>query len=363
MKKLLLLPLLLLFPGRGHACLNEYTHDSLGQTRLHDDDDLFRYDRNFDAKELQRKMEKLEKKGLATYQDSSDYGVLLVKSGYVYKALSYFRRLGHQHGNDYTVAANLGTTYELSGNNDSALWWIKKGMELNPQSHRGSEWVHVKILEAKLALAKDPGWLNTHTVLGLQGKAPVHKDNSKDNNPEKGGAFFSPVEAQVMYQLHERLPFMTPPDALMASVLRELAAYQEEAEMEIALMHYEYAQEYAGGKDKAIKQAHDALERKFNALMQSKNAGGDWGFNDRSGFTSKAGFSKSKAYQVLDKASDYPLADVLPEKTDTAKTNPVKPFTGGRANEEGSPWWLWVIISLCASTAIAFLVLRKKKKG
>ena len=68
---------------------------------------------------------------------------------------------------DYAVASNLGTTYELLGDNVKALEWIKKGLERNPKAHGGTEWVHVKNLEAKNgSLADDPKWLESHTVLG-----------------------------------------------------------------------------------------------------------------------------------------------------------------------------------------------------
>lgn len=35
------------------------------------------------------------------------------------------------------------------------------------QSNYGSEWLHVAILETKLAMAKDPAWLRSHSVLML----------------------------------------------------------------------------------------------------------------------------------------------------------------------------------------------------
>ena len=49
-----------------------------------------------------------------------------------------------KYPNEYVVIANLGTTYELMGNNEKALEYIKKGMKLNPRSHNGSEWIHVE---------------------------------------------------------------------------------------------------------------------------------------------------------------------------------------------------------------------------
>ena len=40
-------------------------------------------------------------------------------------------------------------------------------LKRNAQSHYGTEWLHELILEAKIALAYDPTWLQTHTVLRI----------------------------------------------------------------------------------------------------------------------------------------------------------------------------------------------------
>ena len=121
---------------------------------------------------------------------------------------------------DYAVASNLGTAYELLGENAKALAWIRKGIERKPGSHGGTEWVHVKILEAKLALAADPKWLETHTVLGL--------DYGRDARPARIGDAPAAKEKYTVlhglsYQLRERLKFVKAPDALVGDLLFNLA--------------------------------------------------------------------------------------------------------------------------------------------
>jgi hypothetical protein len=83
-------------------------------------------------------------------------------------------------------------------------------LELNPDSHRGSEWVHVKILEAKLAMEKDPNWLAKHSVLGTG----VHFSSATSG-------MFSKYASEIEYQLHERIPFTPFPDKLIANVFNE----------------------------------------------------------------------------------------------------------------------------------------------
>ncbi len=118
------------------------------------------------------------------------------------------------------VAANLGTAYELSGKDAEALRWIREGVSRDPKEHFGSEWLHVKILEAKLELAKDPDWLETHTVLGISfGKEelPVMPKSLPLN--EKG-AERAPkdIGEAIWYQLQERTKFVRPPDAIVADL-------------------------------------------------------------------------------------------------------------------------------------------------
>ncbi len=55
-----------------------------------------------------------------------------------------------QHPNDYSIIANLGTAYELTGNDEKALELIRKAVAINPNSHYNSEWIHVRILEEKV---------------------------------------------------------------------------------------------------------------------------------------------------------------------------------------------------------------------
>ncbi len=99
-------------------------------------------------------------------ESRNDRGVCLAHLGRAKEALSLFQKLEQEEPGTYRTAANLGTCYELCGQDQEALHWIQVGMKLFPQSHEGTEWLHVKILQAKIAIAKDPDWLKSHSVLG-----------------------------------------------------------------------------------------------------------------------------------------------------------------------------------------------------
>ena len=87
----------------------------------------------------------------ADFRHESDYALALLHNGSTAEALAIFQRLAAAHPEDYNLASNLGTAYELSGENEKALNWIQKAMRLHPESHEGTEWLHVKILQAKIA--------------------------------------------------------------------------------------------------------------------------------------------------------------------------------------------------------------------
>ena len=155
------------------------------------------------------------------YNDRSDYAISLAYLGRNQEAVDILQRLEQEQPGKYFVAANLGTALELAGNNDEALRWIREGIRRNPNSHHGTEWLHAKILEAKIAQQKDPDYFKNHTVLDLDPKN-VHAEVTVD------GKRFSPKEVAqaIQGQLQERLQFVKPPDQPVASLLFDYAAVE-----------------------------------------------------------------------------------------------------------------------------------------
>ncbi len=181
--------------------------------------------------------------GATTPEEYNDYGILLIYDKNYTKAKHVFLEIVNRFKSkklQYSGMANLGTTYELLGKNDSALYWIKKAVELNPDSHEGSEWIHIKILEAKIL---DDGGVNKkflegYNVLGLDWgiedrPAYNHKINVED------------LKNDLVFQLNERLKFIKPKDPIMARLLFDLGtatAFTDNAQM--ALDIYDKAEEF-----------------------------------------------------------------------------------------------------------------------
>ncbi len=94
---------------------------------------------------------------------------------------------------------NLGTVYELLGENENALLWIKKAVAIDPASHGNSEWIHVRILEAKIGgdhLVATSFLLNTSF-----GDGEIPDTDLSDAELES-------LRNALYYQLDERISFV-----------------------------------------------------------------------------------------------------------------------------------------------------------
>ena len=157
------------------------------------------------------------------YQVRNDYAVTLLHVGETSEAIKILRQLEREKPGKYVTAVNLGTALELAGHDAEALRWIREGIRRNSDAHDGTEWLHARILETKLALARDSHWLEKTSVLGLDfGKAVVPTMPRSWPSDNRG----LPVTAKaaqnaLYYQLHERLQFIEPPDRVIASLLSD----------------------------------------------------------------------------------------------------------------------------------------------
>jgi tetratricopeptide (TPR) repeat protein len=221
---LLLALLLLSLPGGAPACLN-FSDVTLDGNLTHSAGDMLSYSRinlsrHTEAKVWQEQGEKLLAKAKAhppTVLEMSDYGVVLAHLGQYKDALQVLDAAEQKEPGHSSIASNLGTVYELLGDNEKARTWIAIGLKRNPKDHDGTEWLHLKILDAKLALAKDPNWLMTHSLLGPEYE---HGTDAVPKTALKGG----PALADALgYQLQERLEFVKAPEPIVGELLFMLA--------------------------------------------------------------------------------------------------------------------------------------------
>lgn len=179
-------------------------------------------------------------RGSTNYSERSDYAVALMYLDRAAEAIPLLQQLEKEQSGQYFVAANLGTAYELAGQNEEALQWIKEGIRRDPMSHKGTEWLHLKILEAKIAAQKDTNYFKQHSVLELEPemvKEEIQIGDKKLTQKELTDA--------IQYQLVERLHFVKPPDAAVASLLFDYGAIEArfktlESAKEVLQMAIEY---------------------------------------------------------------------------------------------------------------------------
>lgn len=50
--------------------------------------------------------------------------------------------------------------------------WIARAIELNLQSHQGTEWLHLAILKSSMALETNPDHLRDQRIIPVEGAAP-----------------------------------------------------------------------------------------------------------------------------------------------------------------------------------------------
>ncbi len=206
-----------------YSCLNEYKALLNGKLVFGEGQEVFVVPQSnlgmLTAKDLSDSLRKAEitYKRSGKLTDYSDYGVMLCYNNQYQAAKIVFKEIESRSPGLYATAANLGTTYELLGIDDSALYWIKKAISVEPGSHYGSEWIHVKILEAKIKAKGNSNYFETHEVLDLDfgnNTIPRYKSQTMENDQ---------LEAHLLFQLSERMTFIKPKDVIMGQLLFDLA--------------------------------------------------------------------------------------------------------------------------------------------
>lgn len=201
----------------------------------------------------------------AHFKVRSDYAATLVHRGESHRAVQILESVEKSNPGEYQVAANLGTAYELSGDLARAHYWIREGIRRNPNSHDASEWIHLRILEARQALEKDPDWLRSNSVLDLDFGADA-QPRFPARWPKEAGSADATIAA-LTYQLHERLAFVPAPDALVGALLADLAAllmlYRT---VDVALPVFDLALSYRPADATRVKTRREAAD----AILRSR---------------------------------------------------------------------------------------------
>lgn len=264
MRKIILILLCIAFIESSFACINEYRTLLTGEVVYTDPSSGKVWNREIDTLKLRNKSNEL----LAAYKRSdsleyySDYAAALTYLGEYQKAKKIYEQIEKLSPNLYTTASNLGTIYELLGKPDSALTWIKKSIKLNPKSHKGSEWIHIKILEFKLSKSQDI----QNSILGL--------DFGRDKIPSNPNNYdLEELQNHIWHQLRERTTFVKPENEIVGNIYFDLGnILAQTRDVQAALESFEAAKEYGFESDLMTQRVAEfeklALKAKPNQLKE-----------------------------------------------------------------------------------------------
>lgn len=217
MKKLSIILLLFLLSNlNSFACLNGESKKLKNGGYLYmDHDNRLPFGHNFfsgDFDEMKFELDSLYKK-TKDIAYLSDKGLILILQKKYKEALELYLNIEKTNPNRYSTASNIGTIYELTGENKKALEWINKSLKINPKSHNESEWIHSKILEAKINGEK---FYTSDFILGVNfgnEEIPVTKLNKTE---------IDKLYKSIFFQLNERISFIKPKEKIVAILLFEL---------------------------------------------------------------------------------------------------------------------------------------------
>lgn len=144
----------------------------------------------------------------------SDYGLIKVAQGKYKEAKEIYLEIERIKPGRFETASNLGTVYELLGEYRNALRWINTAIKIEPLSHVDSEWLHVKILEARInggdAYIASDFLLNTSF-----GDDTIPKTDLNQSQLLK-------LKSELFYQLNEQLTYHKYKDKVLAHLLFDL---------------------------------------------------------------------------------------------------------------------------------------------
>lgn len=228
-RKLNLLSLILLFSlclnYNSNACLNVASKELKdGWVLYHEDEEDEDYivpmlpsGHSFRSKsDLEQELNTLDSiyKATGDIDYLSDKGLVLIVLGRYNEAISIYHQIEAKYPNRYSTASNLGTAYELVGENKLALKWIERSIELEPKSHHESEWIHANILKLKIGKGF---YLSSRELLGID-----FQQYSKPDEVDLTDKEFIKLSLAIRYQLQERMSFVKPTDKYVSLLLLNL---------------------------------------------------------------------------------------------------------------------------------------------
>jgi tetratricopeptide (TPR) repeat protein len=261
--------------------------------------------------------------------NKNSIAVTYIKLGRLEEAENILSELLKKYPKNYSIVINLGTLYELQGKNAKALEYIKKALTIDPDSHSGSEWFHVKILEYKLKNISDDK-ISSQNILGLYSM----KESA------------TTIAYEVCYQLKERVPFTPAPNLLLAKVMQELGDFlADSVSIEAAYVIYETGMDYDRANVLKLAEKRDALIPYFKKYKEK--------------IPRTRNYYVDAALQIIDNVKTADVVSVLDKGLDYLKEQEKRKEAERKQNQ----YLFFAGTGLCALLAGIFFYRRKKQSA
>ena len=186
----------------------------------------------------------------------NDAVILMLQEKYE-SSIKILLALNQKNPKKYSIASNLGTAYELNGENKKALQWIKEGTKRDENSHYGTEWLHELILKTKIEQESNPKLLKNQRVITLPPKFTLKSTLTIE---EKKHTIPDILEA-LRYQLRERLIFVKPQEPIVADLIFTYAKIEAETgTLEEALKILTLAKNYGFSNPQLLQERQKRYE-------------------------------------------------------------------------------------------------------
>jgi len=180
----------------------------------------------------------------------ADKALVLIYLGKYQESINIYLQIEEKLPNKYSTASNIGTAYELNGQNDEALKWIHKSIQIEPSSHFYSEWIHENILKVKIA---GDQYISSNSL--------INTDFGQDVNPttKLSKEQLNKLRKSIKYQLDERMTFVKEESLIVGNLLFDLGNIMILTKnLRTAEKLYKKALEY-GFKNNLIQKRLDAI--------------------------------------------------------------------------------------------------------
>jgi len=133
----------------------------------------------------------------------------------------------------------------------------------------GSEWIHIKILEAKIKQSSNSDWLNTHPIITVNELKEKQTEYRSRLNVSR---YDRQVDNHLVFQIRTRVPFTPAPNKVIANLLKTLANfYEENGSAENALMAHIYRLDFETSQSKRYTIENDL--KKLMSKIRSSETG------------------------------------------------------------------------------------------